>query len=251
MPVGASALEAIKSPFTNFREFVKFACIPIAITLPFQLLTRMLSSHSLKRSAAFASLILLLVQLVASVPLSVAWIRLTLNGARSVSRRGLFPFGGVERRYLLASIILVVVFLFLVICAGVAISVGVVSYRRGQLALSAALILSGILLIVTLIFVFLRSIILFVEIALQRYAGLRASWRLGKGVGVRQLAVLLLSILPFLLVQIVVDAAQAGFSRSLWVTFPAVASVLVFYLSNAVGAAIYAIIYRFQTCRPL
>ena len=78
-----SAVEAIKLPFLNFREFVKFDCVAIALTLPLQLLSLYIRSH-VSNQPGIAG-IFNLPRAIISVPFSVAWIRLGVNGARAVA----------------------------------------------------------------------------------------------------------------------------------------------------------------------
>jgi hypothetical protein len=256
LSIKASAVEAIKLPFINFREFVRFSCVPIALTLPVQLLSLFVLYHSATRSTAStvfkgASIGLQLIIGVISVPFSVAWIRLAVNGARSVSHRSLYAFGVVERRFLFSSIIVGLAIVFLLGGASIPTIAGVFSYRSRSALFTAIVLLLGVMLLVVGLLLSIRAALIPVAVALQRYAGLRVFWRVSKGMGFREIGVVLLAILPFSISQGVAGALQGYFSRSGWIILAVALNVISEYLLTAAWSGSFAIIYRSSTSSSL
>jgi hypothetical protein len=182
------------------------------------------------------------------VPFSVAWIRLGVNGARAVAHRGFYPFGRLERRFLLAEFLLV----FACFVPGTIATVFIIAgFAKETQHLSALVkvvaVLLGAGMLVLVLIVAIRFSLAIAAVALQRYTGLRAAWQLGKGLTLRIIAIAILAFLPFMLALGICDALQTYLASSVWVLLPAVLYVACEQLIRASSAGSLAIVYRFAT----
>ena len=218
----------------------------MALNLPLRLLSLYIRYHVSNKPAVYG--IVNLPRGIIDVPVAVAWIRLGVNGPRSVARRGFYPFGRLERRFLLAEILLAFVSLVFAVIGGLLITVGFVNgtHHLPVLARAVAVLLgTGI---VALLFPFaVRFSLALVAVALQRYTGLRAVWQLGKGATLRMIGIGFLVLLPFGIAQAIFDTAQSYLADSVWIILPVMLFVVCEQLANAASAGSLAIVYRFAT----
>jgi hypothetical protein len=126
------------------------------------------------------------------------------------------------------------------------IVVAVQNVHAQSVILTFVLILLAILFIVVGLLVFARLPLILVMVALQRYAGILACWRLSRGIGLRTVGILVLATLPFTIGVWVTGAILGIAANSLWCLLPAIACVLFEFLERAASFGAIALIYKFQ-----
>jgi hypothetical protein len=245
LSVKECAVAAIKLPVANYREFLRLSCLPIALTVPLQLLSVYIWYHVSKRP--IISTLINAPQVVIDIPFAVAWIRLSINGPGSVARRSLFPFGRVERNFLFAELTMGFAISTLIGAGVGAIVVALQTSHAQRVILTAAFMLLGIMLIAAGFLVVARLPLIVVMVALQRYAGLRACWRLSRGVGLRTIGIVVLATLPFSIGMAIGGAIQSFTANSIWCVLPATVYIFFEFLERAASFGALAIIYKFQT----
>jgi len=165
-----------------------------------------------------------------------------------VAHRGFYPFGRLERRFLLAEILLGFAVLVLGTVAALLI-IGGFAKERQHLPVVARVgaVLLGAGTFVLVFIVAIRFSLAIAAVALQRYTGLGAAWQLGKGLTLRIIGIALLAVLPFYIAQGIFEAVQIYVAGSIWVLLPAFLFVVCEQLSTAASAGGLAIVYRFAT----
>jgi len=237
LPVTSLSQQAFLLPFRRFPLFVRFALVPVVLTILSQIVSRYLASHT---GHWYFYLLWILPFGLLSVPFSVGWIKLAVEGTESIANRSSFQFGRVEERYFIASLLLTtVLFGPGLICLWWA-------YSSGWAAIP---IILTTIIFVTGIVVGWRFMFLLTSIALDRFAGLEDSWRQSKGLVLRTLGVALLSYLPIAIARPLVDRllsplAATGSPPLLAVV--AMTDVTALFLSSAITAGAIALCYQFK-----
>ena len=209
LPVIATASAAIKMPFVNWNEFFRLASILLALIFLRLLIATpstpyVLSAHGrIGLVRGIIGLLLALALAVASVPFQIAWIRLTLNGPKSVINRPIWIFGRVEGGFLIGALALV-----LVMIGPFAIGVAFALATRDLIqiflvAVAVGLLIAGFALGIRLWFIP-------IELALQRYKGPRTSWNQSKGMAWRLFGLSLLLAAPPAIAAAICDEIQAS-----------------------------------------
>jgi hypothetical protein len=237
LPVKSLSKQAFLLPFRHFPLFVRFALVPVVLTILSQFVCRYLASRTEHR---YLYLLWLLPFWLLSVPFSVGWIKLAVEGTESIANRSSFQFGRVEERYFIASI------LFTTVLFGPGLISLWWAYSSGWAAIP---IIVTALIFVTGIVVGWRFMFFLTTIALDRFAGLEDSWRQTKGVVLRTLGVAILSYLPIaiarpLVVRLLSPLAATGSPPLLAVV--AMTDVTALFLSSAITAGAIALCYQFK-----
>jgi hypothetical protein len=183
LPVIATGVEAMKLPLIQWREFLRFGGILIAIKFILTLISALAvtnSSSALNQRFPLWLLLLLLPLILAIsaavVPFAVAWTRLTVNGPAAISHRPIWTFSRTERGYLIAALLLP-----LITIAPSLLVFGVALVLSSHDALMITLIIIAVALFVGGWGCYVRLWFILIELALQRYRGPRASWDQSRG----------------------------------------------------------------------
>lgn len=238
IPISASAKEALYLPLGYFRQFFRFAFVPMLIVLAAQILGGVLAAVSGRK--VFYGLWWLAYGIVA-VPFSVSWTRLAVLGVDSNVDRSWFTFGVREFKYLSTSLVIA-----LLLCG----PPGTCLYIAYSMNWAALPLVLGLVLLLVEVAIGLRFTFLLPAIALDSYRGLEAVWKQTRSVVLRIMAVIFLSGLPIncgtaILHQI--ESASANQPSLLLVL--GTADILLLFLSGAVTAGAIAVSYRFRTER--
>lgn len=237
LPVKSFSKQALLLPFRHFPLFVRFALVPVFLTILSQIACRYLASRT---GHWYFYWLWFLPFWLLSVPFSVGWTKLAVEGTASIAGRPSFQFGRVEERYFIASVLLTTV-LF-----GPGLTSLWWAYSSGWAAIP---IIVTAIIFVTGIVIGWRFMFLLTTIALDRFAGVEESWRQTKRIVLRTLGVTLLSGLPINLARPVVDrilSTLAATGSPPLLTVVALTDVTALFLSSAITAGAIALCYRFK-----
>jgi len=196
LPVLAIVRESLLLPFKCLPELLKFGKMPFLLILAVDVF-----AYGLERQEVLKGLtgsLMALVHFILFTPFSVAWTKLAIRGRESVAKHPAFAYSRTQGMYLLASILMMV---------AIVVSVGIpfVLMRYGQrnsdsqlMAVGGAACIVGLGLYVV---GYLRLALVFPAIAIGRFPGISAAWRQTAGNIERIAAIILLSYLPYWLVQ--------------------------------------------------
>ncbi len=196
LPVLPIVRESLLLPFKCLPELLKFGKMPFLLIIAVDVF-----AYGLERQEVLKGLtgsLMALVHFILFTPFSVAWTKLAIRGPESVAKHPAFAYSRTQGMYLLASILMMV---------AIVVSVGIpfVLMRYGQrnsdsqlMAVGGAACIVGLGLYVV---GYLRLALVFPAIAIGRFPGISAAWRQTAGNIERIAAIILLSYLPYWLVQ--------------------------------------------------
>ncbi|HEX4211675.1 MAG TPA: hypothetical protein VHY56_14845 [Candidatus Binataceae bacterium] len=242
LPIIATVIEAIGLPIIYWRDFIKFACVPVAIYA----LQFLLHWNNAPQKHPLLLLLIVVALSLSMIPFQVTWIRLAVNGADSISRRRIWSLGQVECKYLAAAAVLALV---PQVPACVAMIVAMVVMTKVMLAVPLMLLALG--LFIAGIAWSIRLSFVLVELALERYDGWRNSWNQTKGLSWRLIAISILAMLPFGVAGAICGAIQAdGASHVGWLVLTIIGQSTLTVLTSAATLGGLAIAYRLTSPEP-
>jgi hypothetical protein len=255
LPLIALADKAIKLPFIHWREFIRFATILIAVDVTSSLVSIWTGGDNFalageNQAAPLWSMLLELVLFIALaaalIPFAVAWIRLTVNGAPSVSRRPIWTFGRVERQFTLGGLVL-----GLIVAVPFLIVFGIAMLVRSNTGLMAALIVLAAASLAASWACVVRLSFITVELALQRYRGPQNSWAQTQGNFWRIVGLELLVLFPFSIGYLVGQAIIWGLrNQPVLLVLAAILQTVLTLAWRAASAGALALAYQFTTPEP-
>ena len=196
LPVFPIVKESLLLPFKCVPELVKFGRMPFILILAVDVFAYGLERQDISRNLIGS--LMAIAHFILFTPFSVAWTKLAIRGRESVAKHPAFAYSRTQATYLLASILMMVAILAFV-------GIPYVLARYGQRNSSNELMtVGGAAAFVGLgIYVigYLRLALVFPAIALGRYPGISAAWKQTAGNLERIAAIILLSYLPYWLVE--------------------------------------------------
>lgn len=241
LPVIATAGEAIKLPLEHWREFIKFASLPIVVNAFMHLIDAWVGFQKHPFWSILLGLALLIALIAWLTSLNVAWVRLIINGSDSVSRRNFWTFGRVERNFVAGEAVLGLIPVVPFLVAG-----GIALVFRNETAKVVPLTLVAIGLLIVGIGCSIRLWFILIELALQRYNSWRVSWKQTKRIVWRLIGLSILAPLPFFIGQAISSLVQREVANHAgWLVLTAVAQGVFVALSNAATIGALALAYKF------
>lgn len=196
LPVLAIVKESLLLPFKCLPELMKFGRMPVLLILAVDVFAYGLERQELARGLTGS--LMALAHFILFTPFSVAWTKLAIRGRESVAKHPAFAYSRTQGMYLLASILMMVGIVVLVGIPFVLLRYGQRSSDSQLMAVGGAACLMGLGIYVV---GYLRLALVFPAIAIGRYPGISAAWKQTAGNLERIAAIILLSYLPYWLVQ--------------------------------------------------
>jgi hypothetical protein len=237
LPVIAILLTASALPFRYLPQLVKFGAISVLSAAAVELAETMMVANGVIR---WGSVLPLLAAVIAYVPFDVAWTRVVLNGPSGVQSRSYFQLGHTEARYLLVSVLFVLVWVMMLV-PGWLINLGAKDFDH-HLQLEAGVLL--LLQFVAIVICVVRSVFIFPAVATDSYHGLALEWSRSKGRFERLLMLMVLVRLPYLLVIDMLDRLIHPYSPFVLTALLTLSQSVVYLLAEAISVAAITLAYR-------
>ena len=196
LPVLPIVKESLLLPFKCLPELVKFGKMPLLLILAVDVFCYGLQRQDISRNAT--GILMAIAHFILFTPFSVAWTKLAIRGRESVARHPAFAYSRTQGLYLLASILMMVAIVVLVGIPFVLLRYGQRNSDNQLMAFGSAACFVGLGIYVI---GYLRLALVFPAIAIGRYPGISAAWKQTAGNLERIAAIILLSYLPYWLVQ--------------------------------------------------
>lgn len=196
LPVLSIVRESLLLPFKCLPELVKFGKMPFLLILAADVFCYGLQRQDISRNST--GILMAIAHFILFTPFSVAWTKLAIRGRESVAKHPTFAYSRTQGMYLLASILMMVAIVVVVGIPFVLMRYGQRNSDSQLMAVGGAACFMGLGIYVI---VYLRLALAFPAIALGRYPGISAAWKQTAGNLERIAAIILLSYLPYWLVQ--------------------------------------------------
>ena len=196
LPVLPIVKESLLLPFKCLPELVKFGKMPLLLILAVDVFCYGLVRQDISRNTT--GILMAIAHFILFTPFSVAWTKLAIRGRESVARHPAFAYSRTQGLYLLASILMMVAIIVFVGIPFVLVRYGQRNSDNQLMAFGSAACFVGLGIYVI---GYLRLALVFPAIAIGRYPGISAAWKQTAGNLERIAAIILLSYLPYWLVQ--------------------------------------------------
>jgi hypothetical protein len=196
LPVLLIVRESLLLPFKRLPELVKFGKMPLLLILAADIFCYGLERQDFSRTLTGG--LMAIAHFILFTPFAVAWTKLAIRGREAVARHPAFAYSRTQSMYLLATAVVIVA---MIVCIGIPF----VLLRYAQRNLDNQLmLLAGVAIFLGLcvyLVGYLRLVFVFPAIAIGRYAGISAAWKQTAGNIERIAAIIVLSYLPYWLIQ--------------------------------------------------
>jgi hypothetical protein len=237
LPIKSLSKEALVLPFRYFPSFLHLAIVPVGLIFLSAFLGGLLAGLT---GHSFFNFLWIGCTFFFQAPFFVGWAKLVAEGSSSIGERSYFTFGTTEKRFVIASILLPA---FLFVPGGVA---GWWAYNSGSATVP---IVVATMLFVIGITIGFRLMFLLTTIALERYAGLKETWHLSKGVVLRTFLIVMLAGIPIHLFDTIV---RRNFQQSSYTDISTgiglgILDIGLRFLSSATTIGALVLCYQFKT----
>ncbi|MGH7815541.1 MAG: hypothetical protein ACREQI_16255 [Candidatus Binataceae bacterium] len=246
LPVLKLAAEAIAMPARYFRELACFGWVPLLIALgvrSIQMAVQRLGWEWVGRIPhSFWTVAEGMILFIVITPLAVAWTRIAIDGPESAARAKSFSYGHVERRYLGASLLYLIV-----LAAAIAVPLGVNIHAR-RIGDPYLMKESGALIVAALVFVMIaaiRVVFIFPAMATGRNWSLAAAWEQSRGYFESLLALDAIVWLPSLFLREIDARLFESITSGLGIALLDTVDVALVLIGWVMSAGAIALAYKF------